>query len=57
MLKNLSLLEYKGFKIEFVGAIYMEAPNLSKIYFCILEFFRTNVQNRLSTKLPFEFVL
>ena len=37
--------------IEFV------IPNMSQIYFCIPEIFRTNVLNRfLGTKSPFEFV-
>ena len=35
--------------------IYFVIPNLSQIYFCIQEIFKTNVSNRvLSTKSPFK---
>ena len=45
------IFNLKCLLIEFV------IPNLSQIYFCVHEIFKTNVSNRLySTKSPFEFV-
>ena len=44
------------FNLQFV-LIEFVTPNLSQIYFCLSEIFKTTVQNRgLSTKSSFEFV-